>query len=138
MTQTAAVSPGAAGYCKASSLPGEAISPGATLAEESADGKRAAASAASARKVAEEEEDAEHEIASEDVARPHEVWDTLGGERAAELLAEARRKGETALNTSRLNIVGEGRAGKTAWLLGLSNQRFHETDSTIGVQQVEC
>ena len=79
----------------------------------------------------------EHEIGSEDGAGAHEVWDALGGERAAELLEAAKRKGETALNTSRLNIVGEGRAGKTAWLLGLSNQRFQETDSTIGVQQVE-
>ena len=56
-------------------------------------------------------------------------------ERITELLEAANRKGEKALNTSRLNIVGEGRAGKTAWLLGVSNQRFEETDSTIGVHQ---
>ena len=99
-------------------------------AEEAADRKRKEAE--TARKQV-EKEDTEHEIRSEDVA--HQAWDTLGGERTAELLDAANRKGEKALNTSRLNIVGEGRAGKTAWLLGVSNQRFQETDSTIGVQQ---
>jgi hypothetical protein len=98
--------------------------------EKSADRKRKKAE--TARKQV-DEEDVDHEIRSEDVA--HQAWDTLGGERTAELLDAANRKGEKALNTSRLNIVGEGRAGKTAWLLGVSNQSFKETDSTIGVQQ---
>ena len=99
-------------------------------AEEAADRKRKEAE--TARKQV-EKEDTEHEIRSEDVA--HQAWDTLGGERTAELLEAANRQGQKALNTSRLNIVGEGRAGKTAWLRGVSNQRFTETDSTIGVQQ---
>ena len=99
-------------------------------AEESADRKRKEAE--TARKQV-EEEDTDHEIRSEDVA--HQAWDTLGAERTAQLLEAANRTGQKSLNTSRLNIVGEGRAGKTAWLRGVSNQRFTETDSTIGVQQ---
>jgi len=79
------------------------------------------------------EEHADHETESEGAAL--EKWDTLGAARTAQLLEAATRTGQRALNTSRLNIVGEGRAGKTAWLRGVSNQRFTETDSTIGVQQ---
>ena len=59
----------------------------------------------------------------------------MDGERVEECLQAAMRAGGNALNTSRLNIVGEGRAGKTAWLRAVSNLPYKETDSTIGVQQ---
>ena len=39
------------------------------------------------------------------------------------------------MNTSRLNIVGEGRAGKTAFLGACRGEPFSATDSTIGVEQ---
>jgi ATPase subunit of ABC transporter with duplicated ATPase domains len=45
------------------------------------------------------------------------------------------QRGSKPLNTSRLNIVGEGRAGKTAWLRAVSNKAFEDTTSTIGVKQ---
>ncbi len=61
-------------------------------------------------------------------------WETISPERAKECRREAMRRGSTPLNTSRLNIVGEGRSGKTAWLRSVSNQAFEDTASTIGVQ----
>ena len=39
------------------------------------------------------------------------------------------------MNTSRLNIVGEGRAGKTAWIRAVSNKAFEDTSSTMGLKQ---
>ena len=45
------------------------------------------------------------------------------------------RTGGKPLATSRLNIVGEGRAGKTCWLRAVSNKPFEDTTSTIGVKQ---
>jgi GTPase SAR1 family protein len=62
-------------------------------------------------------------------------WETLSADRAEECLREAMRRGGKPLNTSRLNIVGEGRAGKTAWLRAVSNKDFEDTTSTIGVKQ---
>jgi hypothetical protein len=62
-------------------------------------------------------------------------WETISEERAEECLREARRRGSKPLNTCRLNIVGEGRAGKTAWLRSVSKKAFEDTTSTIGVRQ---
>jgi hypothetical protein len=62
-------------------------------------------------------------------------WETISAERAEECLREAMRRGSKPLNTSRLNIVGEGRAGKTALLRAVSNKAFEDTTSTIGVKQ---
>ena len=39
------------------------------------------------------------------------------------------------MNTSRLNIVGEGRAGKTTWIRAVSNKTFEDTISTIDLKQ---
>jgi len=55
-------------------------------------------------------------------------WERIGAERCAQLLEAASRRGEKALNSSRINFVGEGRAGKTALVRGLSNQSFQATD----------
>ena len=62
-------------------------------------------------------------------------WMRLGQERCEELLEAAARDGAKSLNTSKLSVVGEGRAGKTAWIRALCNMRFEETESTIGMQQ---
>ena len=50
-------------------------------------------------------------------------------------LQAAREVGSKALNTSRLNVVGEGRGGKTAFVRAISGKAFEDTESTIGVQQ---
>lgn len=77
------------------------------------------------------EEDKEQEIVREDahetataVARTHQQWHALGAERVEECLKAAREAGGKALNTSRSNIVGEGRAGKTAWARAISGNVF--------------
>jgi GTPase SAR1 family protein len=70
-----------------------------------------------------------------DVSENQKRWESISAERAEECLREAMRIGSKPLNTSRLNIVGEGRAGKTAWLRAVSNKAFEETPSTIGVKQ---
>jgi hypothetical protein len=62
-------------------------------------------------------------------------WETISAGRVEECLREAMLRGGKPLNTSRLNIVGEGRAGKTAWLRAVSNKVFEDTTSTIGVKQ---
>jgi hypothetical protein len=56
----------------------------------------------------------------------HQVWESMDAGRVEECLQAAMRAGGKALNTSRLNIVGEGRAGKTAWLRAVSNQAWKE------------
>ena len=64
-----------------------------------------------------------------------EKWETISADRADHCRREALRRGGKPLNTSRLNIVGEGRSGKTAWLRSVSNKTFEDTASTIGVKQ---
>jgi hypothetical protein len=71
----------------------------------------------------------------EDASVTQKKWETISEERAEECLREAMRRGSKPLNTSRLNIVGEGRAGKTALLRAVSNKAFEDTTSTIGVKQ---
>jgi GTPase SAR1 family protein len=39
------------------------------------------------------------------------------------------------LNSSRVNVVGQGRVGKTAFVRALTNQIFVDTESTMGVSQ---
>jgi hypothetical protein len=63
-----------------------------------------------------------------------EKWETISADRAEDCRREAMRRGGKPLNTSRLNIVGEGRSGKTAWLRSVSNKAFEDTASTIGVK----
>jgi len=60
---------------------------------------------------------------------------TLDADTCAQLLAMALKQGGKALNSSRLNLVGEGRGGKTSLLRAISDLPFEDTDSTIGVQQ---
>jgi hypothetical protein len=93
----------------------------------------ASAIASHAQQQEKEFEDAQ-EIGEVDGAH-QVVWESMDAERVEECLRAAMEVGGKALNTSRLNIVGEGRAGKTAWLRAVSNQDYEQTDSTIGVQQ---
>jgi len=74
------------------------------------------------RSVEEDKEPANHAPAA------CQSWERIGAERCAQLLEAASRRGEKALNSSRLNFVGEGRAGKTALVRGLSNQSFQATN----------
>ncbi len=71
----------------------------------------------------------------EDTSVVYKKWESISAGRAEECLREAIRRGGKPLNTSRLNIVGEGRAGKTAWLRAVSNKAFEDTTSTVGVKQ---
>ena len=90
-----------------------------------------------AEQQAKQQQEREFEDAQEigEVNGAHQVWESMDAERVEECLQAAMRAGGKALNTSRLNIVGEGRAGKTAWLRAVSNLPYIQTDSTIGVQQ---
>ncbi len=69
-----------------------------------------------------------------DTSAHQEKWETISADRAEDCRREAMRRGGKPLNTSRLNIVGEGRSGKTAWLRSVSNKTFEDTTSTIGVK----
>jgi len=64
---------------------------------------------------------------------PHQG--TMDANTCAQLLAAALDQGGKALHSGRLNLVGQGRGGKTSLLRGISNLPFEDTDSTIGVQQ---
>jgi len=50
-------------------------------------------------------------------------------------IAAAARDGGAPLGLSRLNLVGQGRAGKTALARALSGEGFKDTASTVGVEQ---
>ncbi len=52
-----------------------------------------------------------------------------------DLFKQAVAKSGIPLNSSRFCLVGQGRAGKTALANALSNKKFEETDSTIGVSR---
>ena len=81
-----------------------------------------------AEQQAKQQQKREFEDAQEigEVDGAHQVWESMDAERVEECLQAAMRAGGKALNTSRLNIVGEGRAGKTAWLRAVSNQAWKE------------
>jgi GTPase SAR1 family protein len=55
--------------------------------------------------------------------------------KANDLFKQAMAKGGRSLNSSRLCLVGQGRAGKTALARVLRNKNFESTVSTIGVSQ---
>jgi len=59
----------------------------------------------------------------------------LSGEKADEYFNAAVTEGGRALNSSRICVVGQGRAGKTALARALSSQPYEDTESTIGVKQ---
>ena len=80
----------------------------------------------------EEEEEEEGERVLSRAFASH-AMQSLDAQRLAQLMEEAGRRGRKKLNTSRLNIIGEGRAGKTAWMRAVSNLPFEDTDSTMGV-----
>ena len=51
----------------------------------------------------------------------------------AQALEAAMREGGIQSNISRINLVGQGRAGKTAFANALAGIPFKQTDSTVGV-----
>ncbi|MFX8569923.1 hypothetical protein ABTM09_20770, partial [Acinetobacter baumannii] len=53
-------------------------------------------------------------------------------------MLEALKKGSKAWNRSKIMIVGEGRAGKTALANSIIGRKFEETTSTIGIEQFTC
>jgi GTPase SAR1 family protein len=55
--------------------------------------------------------------------------------KAKDLFNKAMAKGGRSLHSSRLCLVGQGRAGKTALASALRNKKFEQTVSTIGVSQ---
>jgi hypothetical protein len=59
----------------------------------------------------------------------------LSGEKAEEYFNAAVTEGGRAMNSSRICVVGQGRAGKTALARALSSQPYEDTESTIGVKQ---
>ena len=48
------------------------------------------------------------------------------------------QKGSKPWNRSKIMIVGEGRAGKTALANSIIGKKFSETESTIGIGQFTC
>ena len=55
----------------------------------------------------------------------------------SEELADLARGG-SEWRRSKIMIVGEGRAGKTALARSVIGEPFEETDSTFGIQQLTC
>ena len=62
------------------------------------------------------------------------VGDTISEEEIQLAIGQGRR----AWGRSKIMIVGEGRAGKTALANSLIGKRFEETTSTLGINQVTC
>jgi GTPase SAR1 family protein len=54
------------------------------------------------------------------------------------LLKEALKEGTKEWRRSKLSIVGEGRAGKTALTNTIIGRGFSETNSTVGINQLTC
>ena len=50
----------------------------------------------------------------------------------------AFEKSGSEWNYSKMMIVGEGRAGKTAFSRSIIGDKFMETDSTVGISQFSC
>jgi GTPase SAR1 family protein len=55
-----------------------------------------------------------------------------------ELLAQALAQGKKEWRRSKLSVVGEGRAGKTALTRSIIGRAFEETASTVGINQLTC
>jgi GTPase SAR1 family protein len=54
------------------------------------------------------------------------------------LLAQALRQGSKEWKRSKLSLLGQGRAGKTAFANAVAGRQFEETASTVGINQLTC
>jgi GTPase SAR1 family protein len=54
------------------------------------------------------------------------------------LLAQALQQGSKEWKRSKLSLLGQGRAGKTAFANAVAGRQFEETASTVGINQLTC
>jgi GTPase SAR1 family protein len=54
------------------------------------------------------------------------------------LVARALQRGSKEWRRSKLSVVGEGRAGKTALTNAILGRAFRDTESTVGINQLTC
>jgi GTPase SAR1 family protein len=59
----------------------------------------------------------------------------LSDQQLTNALESALKSGSTKLGFGKVNVVGQGRAGKSALVNSLAGKKFEETASTIGVEQ---
>jgi ubiquitin/GTPase SAR1 family protein len=59
----------------------------------------------------------------------------LSDQQLTNALDSALKSGSTKLGFGKVNVVGQGRAGKSALVNSLAGKKFEETASTIGVEQ---
>jgi GTPase SAR1 family protein len=56
----------------------------------------------------------------------------------ATLLAQALQQGSKPWKRSKFSLLGQGRAGKTAFANAIAGRPFEETTSTVGINQLTC
>jgi GTPase SAR1 family protein len=56
----------------------------------------------------------------------------------AKLLAQALQQGSKPWKRSKFSLLGQGRAGKTAFANAIAGRQFEETASTVGINQLTC
>jgi GTPase SAR1 family protein len=56
----------------------------------------------------------------------------------ATLLAQALQQGSKPWKRSKFSLLGQGRAGKTAFANAIAGRQFEETASTVGINQLTC
>jgi GTPase SAR1 family protein len=59
-------------------------------------------------------------------------------EEQARLLAQALQQGSKPWKRSKFSLLGQGRAGKTAFANAIAGRQFEETASTVGINQLTC
>jgi GTPase SAR1 family protein len=60
------------------------------------------------------------------------------GVTSAEFLAMALQQGSKPWKRSKFSLLGQGRAGKTAFANAIAGRLFEETASTVGINQLTC
>lgn len=85
-----------------------------------------------------EGEDPGHAAANEQGASVDSVSAPTGLEMSDADLDEAFKKGRKPWGRSKIMIVGEGRAGKTALANSIMGKNFEETSSTVGINLFTC
>jgi GTPase SAR1 family protein len=78
------------------------------------------------------------QVTEGEVANSEQILPGGATKRAQELLAQALAQGKKEWRRSKLSIVGEGRAGKTALTNSIIGRAFEETASTVGINQLTC
>jgi GTPase SAR1 family protein len=54
------------------------------------------------------------------------------------LLTQALQQGSTEWRRSKFSLLGQGRAGKTAFANAIAGRQFEDTASTVGINQLTC